>query len=124
MYSCFDRDSLRDGDGWLRKQQSRPCAHPQSEHAGIGDRDDSRRREQPRQGGVVPNPVTVAVGGTVTWNNTDTASSSHNVTSDTGIFVSQNFANAGTFSFTFQTRGTFPYTCTRHAGMAGTVTVQ
>jgi len=76
------------------------------------------------RGGFIPNPITVAVGGTVTWNNTDTATSSHNVTSDSGVFASQNFANGATFSFTFQSRGTFNYTCTRHAGMAGTVTVQ
>lgn len=30
----------------------------------------------------------------------------------------------GTFAHTFATAGTFPYHCTRHSGMTGSVTVQ
>jgi plastocyanin len=75
-------------------------------------------------GGFAPNPVTVAVGTTVTWNNTDTASASHDVVSDSGAFDSGQFGTGKTFTFTFQTKGTFPYHCSIHPGMVGTVVVQ
>lgn len=73
----------------------------------------------------VPNPVTLSVvGSTVTWSNTDTASSGHDVAADNGSFDSGLMANGARFSFTFQSRGTFPYHCVRHPGMVGTVIVQ
>lgn len=72
----------------------------------------------------VPNPVTVSVGTTVTWNNTDPASSSHDVFAENGAFNSGQFGNGRSFSFTFQSRGTFPYYCARHPTMVGTVIVQ
>jgi plastocyanin len=70
----------------------------------------------------VPNPVTVTAGSTVTWTNNDTIT--HNSISDTGVWTSGNIAPGGTFAFTFQSKGTFTYKCTIHAGMVGTVTVQ
>ena len=72
----------------------------------------------------VPNPVTVSVGTTVTWSNTDTASANHDVVADNGAFNSGLFGNGMNFSFTFQSRGTFPYRCSIHPGMVGTVVVQ
>jgi plastocyanin len=72
----------------------------------------------------VPNPVTVSVGTTVTWSNTDTASTNHDVVADNGAFDSGLFGNGKTFSFTFQSRGTFTYHCSIHAGMVATVMVQ
>jgi plastocyanin len=72
----------------------------------------------------VPNPVTVSVGSTVTWTNSDTASSNHDVVADGGAFDSGLFGNGKSFSFTFQSRGTFTYHCSIHAGMVGTVVVQ
>jgi plastocyanin len=69
-----------------------------------------------------PSSVTIAPGGTVTW----TFAATHNV----------NFTGAeppggdigdtpsGSVSRTFPTAGNFPYTCTLHAGMNGTVLVQ
>src|SRR5437762_11597813 len=67
-----------------------------------------------------PDDLSVAVGTTVTWMNTD--SESHTSTSDgwnSGIV-----APGGRFSFSFQTAGTFPYHCTIHPGMVGTVAVR
>ena len=69
-----------------------------------------------------PNPITVAVGGTVTWTNNDTTS--HTATATNGAFSSGTIAPNGKFSMTFPTAGSFPYRCTFHPGMVGTVTVQ
>jgi plastocyanin len=70
----------------------------------------------------VPNPVTITVGSTVTWTNNDTIP--HTSTSDNGVFDSGNMAAGAKFSFTFDTRGTFPYHCTFHPGMVASVVVQ
>jgi len=72
----------------------------------------------------VPDPITITVGTTVTW--TNTATFHHTSTSDTGVWDSGTVNGGGTFSFTFNTPGTFPYHCTFHvlSGMVGTITVQ
>jgi plastocyanin len=70
-----------------------------------------------------PNPITVTSGTTVMWTNTDTAAP-HTVTSDSPLFDSGNMPTGATFSFTFQTKGTFPYHCTFHRGMVASVVVQ
>ena len=72
----------------------------------------------------VPNPVTVSVGTTVTWSNTDPVSSSHDVVGDNGAYDSGLVVNGARYSFTFQSRGTFPYHCSRHPSMVGTVVAQ
>ena len=69
-----------------------------------------------------PNPVTVPVGGTVTWTNGDTIT--HTSTGDGGTWDSGNIAPGATFSRTFSTAGSFRYHCTIHPGMVGTVNVQ
>jgi plastocyanin len=69
-----------------------------------------------------PNPVVVAVGGTVTWTNNDTVA--HTSTADGGTWNSGTIGVGGTFSRTFSTTGTFAYHCAIHPGMIGTVTVQ
>ena len=68
-----------------------------------------------------PNPITVAVGGTVTWTNNDTTA--HTATANSGAFSSGTIAPSGKFSMTFPSAGSFPYRCTLHPGMVGTVTV-
>jgi plastocyanin len=70
----------------------------------------------------VPNPATVSAGGVVTWSNTDTTT--HDMVSDTGLFDSGRIASGQQFNFTFPAKGTFPYHCSLHPGMVGTVTVQ
>jgi plastocyanin len=69
-----------------------------------------------------PGEVTVAVGDTVTWMNTDTVS--HTSTSNAAGWDSGTIAPGRQFSFTFGTAGTFPYHCTIHPGMVGTVVVR
>ena len=69
-----------------------------------------------------PDEVTVAVGTTVIWTNTD--SISHTSTSDANGWNSGTVAPGGNFSFAFQTTGTFPYHCAIHPGMVGTVVVR
>ena len=70
----------------------------------------------------VPNPATVSVGTVLTWSNTDT--STHDMVSDTGVFDSGRVAPGDKAAFTFSSKGTFPYHCSLHPGMVGTVVVQ
>ena len=69
-----------------------------------------------------PSSITVAVGGTVTWNwggyNT------HNVTFSGSDIAGSGNKSSGTYEHTFATAGTFNYTCTQHAAMDGKVVVQ
>ena len=60
-------------------------------------------------------------GTTVTWSNGE--SSAHGNRRRRPIQL-QCYSAGGKFSFTFQTTGTFPYHCTIHPGMVGTVVVQ
>jgi plastocyanin len=69
-----------------------------------------------------PSSKTVAVGTTITWTNKDAMN--HNVTS--GSFTSSPTMGQGaTYSFTFNTAGTYNYQCTFHpTTMNGTIIVQ
>jgi plastocyanin len=67
-----------------------------------------------------PNPVTVGVGGSVTWTNSDTTT--HTSTGST--WNSGGIAPGASYTMTFPSAGTFTYHCTLHPGMTGTVTVQ
>lgn len=74
-----------------------------------------------------PGTLTVPVGTTVTWTNHDGIA--HTVTAGTpgspsGAFSSGNLAGNATFSHTFSAAGSFPYFCSIHTGMRGTITVQ
>ena len=69
-----------------------------------------------------PASVTVNVGDTVTWTNSD--AQAHTATADDGSWDTGNIANGGTDAVTFATAGTFPYHCDVHPQMTGTVTVQ
>jgi plastocyanin len=69
-----------------------------------------------------PQTLTVTKGTTVTWTNND--STTHTVTSDTGVWDSGNVAVGNTFSFTFNQSGTFPYHCKIHTSMTAKVVVQ
>src|ERR671919_499950 len=68
-----------------------------------------------------PNPVEVKVGETVTWINDD--SGRHTVTSKDGVFDSGMMGKGQSFSFTFDKAGEYPYFCSPHPGMVGTVVV-
>ncbi len=67
-----------------------------------------------------PKTLTIEVGTTVTWTNNDTAG--HDVKGD--AFASPRMPLGGTFSFTFDTAGTFEYICGVHPSMKGTIIVE
>jgi plastocyanin len=76
-----------------------------------------------------PGTITVKANSTVTWNNKDGVA--HTVTSDTpGLFESGSISSSGgyggggTWSHSFTTAGSFPYHCSIHSSMKGTVVVQ
>ena len=69
-----------------------------------------------------PETRTVSVGTTVTWTNNDSVT--HHVASDTGVFDSGDMSQNAAYSFTFSNAGTFPYHCTIHTYMKGTIIVK
>jgi plastocyanin len=77
----------------------------------------------------IPKSITVSVGTKVTWTNQDTFG--HNVISGTSsaadagsLFKSDNLNQGDSFSYTFNQVGTYPYFCSVHPGMDGTIIVQ
>lgn len=69
-----------------------------------------------------PAYIEVPVGTTVTWTNNDNVG--HTVTFRNGMADSKRIdAAGGTFSYTFKSKGIFPYYCTIHPDMVGAVTV-
>jgi len=68
-----------------------------------------------------PGTIEVAVGTTITWTNDDAAP--HTVSQSGGGFESGRLDPGTTFSFTFDTAGTFDYFCQFHANMTGQVVV-
>ena|SRR5690349_16341381 len=70
-----------------------------------------------------PGTVTIKVGDSVNWVNNDNVA--HTSTSNNGTTFNSGLINPGaSFRSTFNTAGSFPYHCTIHPGMVGTVTVQ
>ncbi len=65
---------------------------------------------------------TIAVGGTVTWTNTGT--NAHTSTGQNGLWDSGIVNPGRSFARTFAQAGSFPYACTLHPGMTGTVVVR
>ena len=76
----------------------------------------------------VPSTVVITAGGTVTWENTDTAA--HTASSGTaaggpdGVFDSSLIMAGGSYSATLDDEGTYPYFCMVHPWMQGTVIVE
>ena len=76
---------------------------------------------------IVHPDLTVAVGTSIVWTNNDSAT--HTVTlgangvKDGDDFDSGNMGGGGTFEFTFDTSGSFAYTCKIHPSMNGTIEV-
>lgn len=71
--------------------------------------------------GYSPASITVHVGDTVTWTNAGTVG--HTVTADDGSFDSGMLDVGASWSYTFNSPGTFAYHCTPHPWMKGTVVV-
>lgn len=69
-----------------------------------------------------PATINVAAGTTVIWMNRDPVA--HTVTSDTDVFASGTLSQGDSFSFIFTESGVYPYHCTIHPNMRGTVTVE
>jgi plastocyanin len=68
-----------------------------------------------------PATLTITAGTTVTWINKDTIN--HTVTSDTPLFNSGIVTSNGSFSYTFNNSGTFPYHCSIHPAMKASIVV-
>ena len=68
-----------------------------------------------------PATITVNAGTTVKWTNKDAVT--HTVTSTVDLFDSGNIGSGGTYTHQFNTAGSYPYTCTLHPTMSGTVVV-
>jgi plastocyanin len=69
-----------------------------------------------------PTTLTVAVGATVTWTNRDDIP--HTIVSTEKVFKSKVLDTDEKFSFTFAKAGTYPYFCSIHPKMTGSVVVQ
>src|SRR5579862_1908083 len=69
-----------------------------------------------------PQTLTVPVGTTVTWTNSDDIP--HTSVSTDGVFKSKVLDTDEKFSYTFTKAGTYPYYCTIHPKMTGTIVVQ
>jgi plastocyanin len=69
-----------------------------------------------------PTSSKINVNDQIKW--TWTGSISHSTTSNTGLWDSGLNGNGFTFSRTFTAAGSFPYHCTLHGFMTGTITVQ
>ena len=76
----------------------------------------------------LPSTVVITAGGTVTWENTDTAA--HTASSGTaaggpdGVFDSSLVMAGGSYSVTLDDAGTYPYFCMVHPWMSGTLVVE
>ncbi len=69
-----------------------------------------------------PQTLTVPVGTTVVWTNSDDIP--HTSVSTEGVFKSKVLDTDEKFSYTFTKAGTYPYYCTIHPKMTGKVVVQ
>ena len=68
-----------------------------------------------------PKELSVTAGTTVTWTNLDAAP--HSSTADNGEWDSGALRKNDSFSFTFDTPGTYTYHCDYYVSMTGTITV-
>jgi plastocyanin len=74
------------------------------------------------QGAYHPNPVTVQAGQAVTWTWEDQGNQ-HSVSADDASFESCLQGSGSSFTTTFTKAGTYPYHCSIHSQMKGSVTV-
>ena len=76
----------------------------------------------------IPSTVVITAGGTITWENTDTAA--HTATAGSpadgpsGVWDSSLVMSGGSYSVTLDDAGTYPYFCMVHPWMEGTVIVE
>ena len=70
----------------------------------------------------VPDPITISVGDAITWTNEDLVG--HTVTAKDDSFKTGLISLDDSATVTFATAGTFPYFCSPHPLMVGTVVVE
>ena len=75
----------------------------------------------PVNGGFVPATTNINIGDTVVWT-WPFNSNFHNTTSDDGLWESPTLNGPATYSYTFTSAGSFPYTCSIHY-FTGTINV-
>ena len=75
-----------------------------------------------KQGTYQPDPVTVQAGQSITWTWEDQGNQ-HSISADDGSFESCLQGAGSTFTATFAKAGTYPYHCSIHPQMKGSVTV-
>ena len=85
-----------------------------------GDR--SQRAVAMRDNFFSPSTDTVAIGGTVTW--TNSGNNPHTSTAENRLWDSGRLTAGQTFARQFPQAGSFPYDCTIHPGMTGTIVVR
>jgi plastocyanin len=107
---------------------SNSCSKSMSDMYGMGNGNGSGNNGTPGTNEVwiqgmafSPSTITVLAGTTITWTNKDAVA--HTVTSTTSLFNSGSVSGNSTYSHSFATTGTYPYKCSFHAGMTGTVIV-
>jgi plastocyanin len=71
--------------------------------------------------GYNPDRLEIPVGTTVTWTNHDTAP--HTVSSRDDLFNGPGMVPGETFTYTFDTPGTYTYFCQFHPEVEGTIVV-
>jgi len=113
--ACGDDDS--DGGGTTAAP---PAETTESEPAPSGSAARSEKVEIV-EFAYQPDPVVVAVGGKVTWQNEDSAP--HTATADDGSFDTGTLEEGKLKSETFKEAGSYPYICSIHPDMTGTVEV-
>jgi plastocyanin len=69
-----------------------------------------------------PGTVTITVGDSVTWTNSD--AQAHTASADDGSFDTSSIGNGDSATIEFSTAGSYPYHCEFHPDMAGTVVVE
>ena len=69
-----------------------------------------------------PAALTIKAGDSVTWTNADQRD--HTVAARDGSFNSGNIGSGGSFTFRFVQPGNYPYGCSLHPRMRGSITVQ
>ena len=84
--------------------------------------------EETADGCFIPSPVTIPIGGTVTWDNSDnaahTATAGSAADGPSGVWDSSLIMAGGSYSFTFEEAGSYDYFCMVHPWMAGLVIVE
>jgi len=68
-----------------------------------------------------PSTLTIQKGANVTWKNDDSVQ--HTVVSDSPAFSSPLLNTGDTYTFQFNSTGTYPYHCSIHTYMTGAITV-